>query len=494
MNGKDNGVIEEHGSLGLWSVISIIVGIVIGTTIFRVPWLIFANTSDPWSGLGVWVFGGFLAIVGAFCYAELATTYPRAGGDYVYLTRGFGPWCGFLFGWAQLTVILPASIGLMAYVFAEFATTIEPMPDYTGLGLSSEFSYAFLAVAVLTFLNILGVTLGKIAQNLLSLAKLAGLLTIVAAGFMAPESSPMDWPRPPETASWGALAIILVLYAYGGWNDAAFVAAEVRNPRRNIPLALLLGVGIIIVVYLLINLAYIVGLGFDAMRQPGEHLKARLLVDKAFGEHGARVISIIVMVSALGSANALIFAGSRVYATLGNDHPLFDFLGHWRPGFGTPFLALIVQALITLGMVYLFGTREGQDIINQGIAYVDQGLETVGLAGDIGIRTADTWKPGDAFEALVTYTAPVFWVFFLATGFSLFALRTRDAHLERPFPVPVYPIVPFIFCNMCAYMLYRSTIYIEWRAVFGFALVALGLPLYALSRAIGYRGDGSAPA
>jgi len=121
------------------------------------------------------VFGGALAVVGAFCYAELATTYPRSGGDYVYLTRAFGPWCGFLFGWAQLAVLLPAAIGGMAVVFAEFATATYRLADYTGLGLSSEFSYAVLAVVVLSSLNILGVTLGKSAQNLLTLAKVIGI-------------------------------------------------------------------------------------------------------------------------------------------------------------------------------------------------------------------------------------------------------------------------------------------------------------------------------
>src|SRR5438067_11886949 len=114
MNGKDNGGLEDQGSLGLWSVISIIVGIVVGVSIFKVPGTIFSFSSDPWTALAIWAFGGFLAVVGAFCYAELATTYPRAGGDYVYLTRAFGTWCGFLFGWAQLIVLLPASIGAMA--------------------------------------------------------------------------------------------------------------------------------------------------------------------------------------------------------------------------------------------------------------------------------------------------------------------------------------------------------------------------------------------
>ena len=328
MNGKDKGVAEDQGSLGLFSVISIIVGIVIGASVFKVPGLILANTSDAWTGLFLWAFGGFLALVGAFCYAELATTYPRSGGDYVYLTRAFGPWCGFLFGWAQLIVILPASIGAMAYVFGDFATVIYKLDDFTGLGLSSEFSYAFLAVAVLSVLNVIGVTVGKLAQNVLFVAKILGLLAIMVAGFCWPQSSPADWPIPNGTTfQWGGLAIILVLYAYGGWNDAAFVAAEVRNPRRNIPLALLISVASITLIYVLVNAAYITGLGFSAVQQSvrqGAQLVPAQLLDNVFGANGAMAMSVIVMISALGAANGLIFAGARVYATLGNDHPLFS--------------------------------------------------------------------------------------------------------------------------------------------------------------------------
>ncbi len=303
------------------------------------------------------------------------------------MTRAYGPWCGFLFGWAQLIVILPASIGLMAFVFASSATRLYPLEDFTGWGLTSEFMYAVAAVAVLSLFNIVGVTPGKIVQNLLAAAKIIGLLLIVVAGFGWAESSPTEWGSlDAATFGWSAGAMILVMYAYGGWNDAAFVAAEVRNPRRNIPLALLLGVAIIIVLYLLVNAAYLTGLGFRAVQQPSGGLPATQLLENAFGAFGGKAINIIVVVSALGAANGLIFAGSRVYATLGNDHPLFTWLGHWRPGFGAPILALVFQALIALGMVFIFGTGDGQDIINNGITLLNQGLETVGLQGDIGIE------------------------------------------------------------------------------------------------------------
>jgi amino acid transporter len=508
MKTKDIAVAEpeDTGSLGLMSVISIIVGIVIGASIFKVPGLIFANTSDPWTGLGLWAFCGFLALIGAFCYAELATTYPRSGGDYVYLTRAYGPWCGFLFGWAQLSIILPTSIGAMAYVFGEFATVIYALPDYTGLGLTSAFSYAFLAIVVVAFLNILGVTLGKFAQNVLVIAKLTGLLAIVVVGFGWAESSPVDWPRPhPDTFNWGALAIILVLYAYGGWNDSAFVAAEVRNPKRNIPLALIVGVGIITVAYLLVNAAYLTGLGFEGVtaRGPDVGPVPTRLLDKAFPDYGAKAMSIIVMISALGAVNGLTFAGARVYATLGNDHPLFGWLGFWRPGHGAPILALIVQALITLAMVVAVGTSEGTRIVNDALSasseWVHGVFDTVGLGtyAPPPFAPVGDWNPDRAFELLFAHGAPAFWIFFLATGFSLFTLRTRDAALPRPFPVPLYPIVPFIFCCMCIYMLYKSTIYVIGPAqdynlehpLFALPLVLIGLPLYWLSRAIGYHGS-----
>jgi amino acid transporter len=432
---------------------------------------------------------GFLALIGGLCYAELGATYPRAGGDYYYLTRAFGRCVGFLFGWAQLSVILPASIGVMAFVFANLATEIRPFPDYLEQGLSSEFYYASVAVLVITFLNLFGVTLGKTAQNILSVAKVVGLLAILGCGLLVMKPGASDWSLPLEVKDlgWGSLALILVLYAYGGWNDAAFVAAEVRDPHRNIPRALLYGIGIITLIYFFINLAYILGLGWDKVREPGS-LPA-LLLDDAMGPNGAMAMRIIIMVSALGAVNGLIFAGSRVAATLGTDHRLFGFLGHWAPGKGAPMLALLLLAIITLAFVLLFGTEKGHAAINQFLDGLNSFLTSIArfFHEDFVVRIeySATWKPRDAFGELVSHSAPAFWLFFLLTGFSLFALRERDRGLERPFSVPWYPLVPFIFCNMCVYMLYRAALYIEWRTLFVVVLLLLGLPLYWLSQALG---------
>lgn len=480
----------DQGALGFFDTVCIIVGIVIGTTIFEFPGAILGSTPNVWMGLGVWVFGGLLAFVGGLCYAELATTYPRAGGDYYYLTRAFGRCVGFLFGWAQLSVVLTASIGVMAFVFGKRATQeFGDFPDYLGLELSSDFYYAVSSVLVITLLNMIGVVLGKLAQNILTVAKTVGLLSIVGCGLYLGKSEATDWslPAAAEDLGWGSLAIILVLYAFGGWNDAAFVAAEIRDGKRNIPRALLFGIGAITLIYVLVNLAYVLGLGFTQAAQVSD--LPETVLRNALGAEGARAMRYIVMASALGAVNGLIFTGSRVYATLGADHRLFGFLGHWRPGRGTPFLALFLQALIVVGLAFLFGTAQGHNAINRSLDEVNSTLTPIAqlVREDLVVNIEYTreWKPGDAFGALVSHSAPAFWFFFLLTGFSLFTLRSKDPMLTRPFSVPWYPLVPFIFCNMCVYMLYQSAMYIGWRTLFVVALLLLGLPLYLISQALG---------
>jgi amino acid transporter len=476
---RQEATAPAEGQLGLWDAISIIVGIVIGTSIFYVPNTVFFFSSDAWMGLGVWAFGGLLALIGALCYAELATTYPRSGGDYVYLTRAYGPAVGFLFGWAQLAVGFAASIGTMAFVFANYASGFYDLRTLWNVGFSSDFLFAAAAILLFTLLNIIGIGLGKTAQNLLTLAKVVGLAGILIAGFFWAKSSPTQW-RLAENPSWGALAMILVLYAYGGWSDAAFVAAEVRNRQRNIPLALILGVGVITIIYVLVNAAYLTGLGYETAKNSKD--LPVLLVQEPLGEGGGKAISILIMVSALGAVNGLIFTGARIFATLGNDYRLLSWMGHWKPGRRPPILALLTQCVFTLAMILALGTQQGHETINR-------------LLSAIGIEHTSTWEPGKAFETLVAHSAPVFWTFFLLTGLSLFTLREKNPGLHRPFSVPLYPVLPIVFCCMCVYMLYRSVIYVEWRTLFAFSIVLLGLPLYWLAcLAGGYQGDGGARA
>jgi basic amino acid/polyamine antiporter, APA family len=512
MNSSTNETSAGEGQLGVLDAVSIIVGIVIGTTIYRVPQLIFSNTVNPQWGLLVWVFGGALALIGAFCYAELATTYPKAGGDYYYLSKAFGPATGFLFGWSQLTVVMPASIGAMAFVFAEFFLKEFPLGDLAftlpigenGVTLDPHFAIAAIVILALAFTNILGVFLGKTVQNLLTLAKIVGIGALVVCGLGWPKEGAWDFaPQPEGTPNIGTLAIILVMYAYGGWNDSAFVAAEVRNPKKNIPLALFVGIAIITSVYVLVNAAYINSVGwdrivhFDWVNDPP--LPTQVIAASPLSNWGgSRVMSIIVMVSALGAVNGLTFTGARVYATLGADHRLFGWMGYWRPGHGAPIMALILQALLTVFIVGAIATQHGHEAINEGLELVNKGL----AGASTFVQKIDEnrevppivyekeWKPGDGFTKLVDRTAPVFWLFFMMTGLSLFILREKFKDMPRPYSVPLYPVVPLIFCYSCAWMLYQATDYVRWHVLFALVIVLLGLPLYWFSRLISPRPDG----
>src|SRR5262249_51570057 len=211
-------------------------------------------------GIGVWVLGGVLVLVGAFCFAELASTYPRSGGEYVYLTRAFGPLVGYLFAWAQLGIIRTGSIAAFAYVFANYAGRLW--------GLDSEWLIviAALVIIALTSINILGVTLGTGTQNLLTVLKVIGLAGIVLAGFLWARTDQAPTTPGEQKGGWFAEAMILVLWTYAGWPEAAYVAAEVKNGRRNIPLALILGTAAVTLIYLIVNVAVLFGLGFQDAR------------------------------------------------------------------------------------------------------------------------------------------------------------------------------------------------------------------------------------
>ena len=453
--------------LGLWDAVNIIIGIVIGAGIYETPPYVFSQVPGPWTGMGVWLLAGILCLIGSLCYAELATTYPRLGGDYVYLSRAYGPPAGFLFGWAQLAVIQTGNIGMMAYVFSDYAVRLWGLDRGAGVVL------AILPVVVLALLNMLGVVFGKDTQNVLTTAKVLGLGAILVAGFVwgdvhSSPSTPVVAERDWSIAMLG-MAFIPVFLTYGGWNDAAFVAAELRERRRNIPRALILGTGIVTVIYLLVNGAYLLGLGFEGVRNSKAVAADVLALVPRIGDSGAKAMCLIVMISALGAINGLIFTSSRIYATLGADHSLFAWLGRWNPKTGSPTWSLLTLTLISLGMIVVVGTDKGRGAVNQI-------LETVGI-GEV------KWEgPGGGFNTLLMFSAPVFWFFFLLTSIGLFVLRFKDRGIERPFRVPLFPIIPAIFFATCAYMLHSGINYAGKFGLIGGAVVLLGVPLYFLSK------------
>jgi len=448
----DNARAAGAPRLGLWDAVSLVIGIVVGTSIFRASPQVFQNTAGPWQALGAWLLGGGLSLVGALCYAELATTYTRSGGDYEYLTRAFGAWAGFLFGWAQLTAVLTSSIGTMAYAFADYGVRLANLANGATVWLAA------LAIVAVTLANARGAFVGKSLQNVFTSAKVLGLMGVVIAGVRAGQWENLSTtsqipPLAPAFEGGGSmsfgLAMVFVLYAYGGWNDAAFVAAEVRNRRRNLPLALIGGVAAITVIYLAVNVAYLVVLGFENARR--STTPAADVLAAAMGPAGDNAVSALVMISALGAINGMVLAGSRVYAVAGADHRALRWLSGWDQRQGAPRAALAAQAAVALAMVFAVGFRQGER----------------------------------GFETLVAATAPVFWSFLLATGASLIVLRWRDPERERPFAVPLFPLPPLVFCGTCAFMLWASLTYAlsisRWLPLLGAAPVGAGVLVYAAS-------------
>lgn len=463
---SDDAAASKHAPLGLWDVVSIMIGIVVGTGIYETPPIVLKNVAGPWEAMAAWTLGGVMSLVGAFCYAELAASYPRSGGDYVYLTRAFGPWLGFLFAWFQLTVVRGGNIAMMGFVFADYAASIWNVPFVW------QWAWAGAAVLILTLLNILGVVFGKRTQNVLTLAKVIGLCGVLVVGFAWPQPlAALETPIVRGTPSL-ATAMVLVLLTFGGWNDAAFVAAEVRGGPRAIARALLLGTAAITLLYLLLNAAFLWGLGFEQARQ-SQAIAADLLKHR-LGPWGARAIALLVMVSALGAINGMLFSGARVYASLGVDHPLFSWLGRVNPRTSSPWGALLVQSAVSLCLIGVVGTQAGREWVNDWLT-------------GAGLRAVE-WTGHGGFEVLSVVTTPVFWLFFLFCGLSVFVLRQRDPHLERPFSVPLYPELPLIFCGICAYMIYAGIEYAQTIHLLGGLLVVAGA--LALAGLLLYRVSG----
>lgn len=419
--------------------IALIVGLVIGAGIFETPTLVAQNAESAQVALLAWLLGGGMSLVGALCYAELATAYPDAGGTYHYLMRAFGKSPAFLFAWARLTVIQTGSITLLAFVFGDYGSQLLRLGDY------SSAIYAAGAIATFTGLNILGVQQGKWTQNLLTAAKVLGLLLVTVVGLsVAATPLPLDNSTAPAPQTTLGLAMIFVLFTYGGWNEAAYLSAEVREAKRNMVRVLLGSIAIITVIFLLINLAYLHGIGLAGLAK--SEAPAADLMRRVLGENGARFVSFLVAVSALGAANATIFTGARTNYALGRDFPKFAFLGRWQERGSTPINALAVQGAIALALVVLGAlTRDG-------------------------------------FKTMVEYTAPVFWFFFLLSGVALLVLRFREPNVPRPFRVPLYPLVPLLFCAVCGYLLYSSLTYAGIGGSIGVVVLLTGIPLLLLNR------------
>jgi amino acid transporter len=420
--------------------IAIIVGIVIGAGIFKTPSMVAGITGDVGWALTIWIAGSLISIMGALCYAELATAFPHAGGDYHFLTRAYGKNVSFLYGWAKAMVINTGSIALLAFVFGDYMTKVLP------IGANSTIYWAALIVVVLTLINLIGIHTSAGIQSFLTILEVCGLLAIIVAGFgifTAPlplvENPPL-FSSNPQLGMLG-LGMVFVLLTFGGWNESAYISAELKGTSKTVVTVIVASLAVITVIYLLVNLALINGLGLKVLAS-SKAAPADLL-GLAFGLLGENLLALFVAIAALTSINATMIVGARANYAMGEDWQGLRKMSRWESSRGSPSIAYLVQGLISLALVG-FGALQS-----------------------------------DGFEAMVEFTAPVFWIFLFLVGLSLFILRFKDPSV-RPFKVPLYPITPLIFCASCGYLAYSSIMYAHSKGAVAISAYVMMAGLMAL--------------
>lgn len=484
--------------LSVWDASSIVVGTIIGAAIFVLPPLVAMQVTSLFWFVLAWVAGGAIAFCGAVCFAELTTAYNQDGGDYIYLRHAFGRYVAFLFAWTAGWIIRPANIAAMAVTFAMFAQQAIPAlqrPDSPTQSQWITIAMAMLAVVLLAGLNLRGIQFGRVTQNVLTTSKVLGLLLLVLIGFSwtsnsRPESSaeinvavqesvaedlesqeaanqsPIaeaeESAAPPSQSVSGFLmALVFVLYTFGGWNDVSFVAAEVKDPKRNLPRALLLGLGIVTLVYLLVNAALISNLGLNGL-QTTDNAPAAVVSGQmnawGFGDRVTMLLGLLVSVSCLGAVNAMLITSPRIYYAAGRDHRWLAWFAQWDHQTETPTRALVAQTVATLLMLAICAG------LNSSV------MEQLGWSG--------IFKEANPFEELVTVSSPFFWLFLALVGIGLIVLRQTDAQRSRPVRAWGYPVTPLIFIGSSLFMCYSSVnyaVFVKQYLVSGGIIVAIFL-------------------
>lgn len=422
--------------LTLTDVISIVVGGVIGSGIFLVPAKIASEVKAPLLMLLVWVVGGFLSFLGALSFAEIGAAMPEAGGMYVYLREAYGPLLSFLFGWTLFLVIDSGAIATLAVAFSA-----NYLPYFFKMTPLMSKIVAVIFIAFLAAVNYVGVRWGANLQNLLTLIKVAAIVGVCGTIFIFGQGQAKNFFQPEpgrfslDLLSAFGVAMVATFWAFKGWESATYSAGEVKNPERNMPLGLLLGLGLIIFLYLLANLAYLYVLPTSVIaatpRVAAEAMKV------AVGPVGASIISFIILFSIMGAANQNLICSPRVYFAMSRDGLFFKNIARVHPRFLTPHVSIIFISLWSM-VLSLSGT----------------------------------------FEQLFTYVVFGQWLFFGLTGAAVFILRKKRPDLPRPYRTWGYPVTTAVFVLAAFLISVNSLVKEFWNSLAGLGIIILGLPAY----------------
>jgi basic amino acid/polyamine antiporter, APA family len=424
--------------LGLWSSIGLVVGITIGSGIFRTPAVIATRVPDPMLTLAVWVAGGVISLCGALSVAELAASLPHTGGWYVYLRDGWGRLAGFLFGWAELTLIRASAVGAIATVFSEYF--LRSLGYDPAMHRSATDYVAAGAIVVSTVANIRGVHIGAAITGVSTIAKFGALAFLVFASFLlggaagGTTANLTSGGSAVEPGLFG-LALISVLWAYDGFADLSFAAGEVTDPQRTLPRAILIGTLAIVSIYIAVNVAYLYVSPVDTLARSS--LIAADTMHAIWGPLGVSLVSVVVTISTFGALVGIMLAAPRVFFAMSDDRLFFDAVARVHPRYKTPYVAITLAG--ALGIVFVL------------------------------TRTFD--QLADTFVLTI-------WPFYGLAVAGLYRLRRLRPDLPRPYKVPGYPILPAVFIAAVIYLVGNALVTDPKWSSLTFAIVFAGVPVY----------------
>ena len=422
--------------LGLWDIVGIVIGGVVGSGIFIVPAAIASQVTSPMLILSVWVVGGLLSFFGALAFAELSAAYPQAGGIYVYLRESYGSLIAFLFGWTVFLVIDSGAIATLAVgISTKYLPFFLPLSDTTAKLVSVVF------IAILVAINYVGVRWGANVQNFLTLIKFFALVAVCIIVFIFVKGNAGNFIKPaPESFSWGlfgsfGVALVAVLWAYKGWEAATYSAGETKRPEKNVPWGIFIGMIAVIVIYFITNLAYLYVFPASQMAQSDRIASDAMSI--AVGPIGASIIAVIILLSMTGAANQVLLTSPRIYYAMAKDGLFFSKLSSVHSKFLTPHISIVVIGIWSI-ILSVSGT----------------------------------------FEQLFTYVIFGQWIFFGLTAGAVIILRKKRPDLPRPYKTVGYPLTPIIFI-LAALVISLNTLVNEfYNALAGLVIISLGLPAY----------------
>ncbi len=421
--------------LSLMDATMINAGGIIGSGIFMVPATVALYTASSSLFFMVWILGGVVSLFGALSVAELGAAMPKAGGQYVFLNEAYGPVWGYLYGWSAVVVINTASMAAVGVAFAEYLKFFYTISDLAVKEI------AIFSIILLTIINIVDVKSGARFQNVFTFAKLGAILGVILLGLFleggsTQNFSPLFTDRSPLSLIGPlGLAMVAVLWTFDGWIFVTYVAGEVKNPERNIPLSLILCMVIVVTVYLALNTVLVYVLGFDQMI--GSELVMADAASKFIGGKGAAIVTIIILISLIGANNGFILTSARINYAMARDNRFFKQAAIIHPKFQSPANALIIQCIWACILTF-----------------------------------------SGTFNQLITYIIFASWIFYGMSAGAVIILRKKKPDMERPYQIPFYPWIPIIFILFAIFLTVNTILEAPRDAAIGTGLILAGLPLY----------------